>query len=325
MLTVKGGTGWNKRGDRLEQSLSRAASGYLINGIPLKSTCGKKRLRIQESKHFTALLKTRRYQYRSRKNLEEDARFASHKPKSPPPTIVLNMAGDDTAAKPDAAAGHQPSAEELLQAIKDIKTQFPDYGIKRVWTYLKEEKSWQVSEKRVKSTMQENGLTEGGGPAAADGAVEGGEVITASYACVRRRRGQEEERKGEEGHDSEGADVARYLFSAPEIRCPVLTKHVTLPEPTVPIMEIYPNGDYPTGEICEYQGLNAFRTTDAEKKELEKLESTMLASLPASLPPWLCPWLDLLETSHALPSHSSTSKHNLSTIRAGNASSCVCV
>lgn len=93
--------------------------------------------------------------------------------------------------------------------------------------------------------MQENGLTEGGGPAAADGAVEGGEG-----------GGEAKKKKG-------------------KVKKDMTPKEQTWPEPTVPIMEIYPNGDYPTGEICEYQGLNAFRTTDAEKKELEKLESTI--------------------------------------------------
>jgi hypothetical protein len=47
-------------------------------------------------------------------------------------------------------AEYQPTAEELTQAIKDTKTAHPDYGIKRIWTFLKEEKQWLVSEKRVK-------------------------------------------------------------------------------------------------------------------------------------------------------------------------------
>ncbi len=50
----------------------------------------------------------------------------------------------DSEGKPGEAAGHQPSAEELIEAVKEVKAQFPDYGIKRVWTHLKEEKGWQV-------------------------------------------------------------------------------------------------------------------------------------------------------------------------------------
>ena len=61
----------------------------------------------------------------------------------------------------DAAApsGYQPTAEELLQAARDAKTQNPDFGVKRIWTLLKE-KGWVVSEQRVKKIMQENGLSE---------------------------------------------------------------------------------------------------------------------------------------------------------------------
>jgi hypothetical protein len=55
--------------------------------------------------------------------------------------------------------GYQPTAEELVQAAKDAKTQNPDFGVKRVWTLLKE-KGWVVSEQRVKKVMQENGLSE---------------------------------------------------------------------------------------------------------------------------------------------------------------------
>ena len=45
---------------------------------------------------------------------------------------------------------YQPTAEELTQACKDVKAANPEFGIKRVYTYLKEEKKWNVSEKRVK-------------------------------------------------------------------------------------------------------------------------------------------------------------------------------
>jgi hypothetical protein len=49
-----------------------------------------------------------------------------------------------------------------------IKEAHPDYGIKRVWSTLKEEKNWDVSEKRVKKVMQENGLV-ANDPSPADG------------------------------------------------------------------------------------------------------------------------------------------------------------
>jgi hypothetical protein len=62
-----------------------------------------------------------------------------------------------------AAVGYQPTAEELLQAAKDAKAQNPDFGVKRVWTLLKE-KGWVVSEARVKKVMQESGLSESSAP-----------------------------------------------------------------------------------------------------------------------------------------------------------------
>lgn len=54
-----------------------------------------------------------------------------------------------------------------------MKESNPDYGIKRIWTFLKEDKGWEVSEKRVKKCMQDNNLTsvEAGG-VEADGGGE---------------------------------------------------------------------------------------------------------------------------------------------------------
>ena len=45
----------------------------------------------------------------------------------------------------------------------------------------------------------------------------------------------------------------------------------TWPVPTVPIMDLYPKGNFPLGECCDYQGLNAYRSTKAELKEQEKV------------------------------------------------------
>ena len=77
---------------------------------------------------------------------------------------MAEVGGDSANAAPEV------SAEALLEAIKDVKQENPDFGIKRVWTTLKE-KGMEVSEKRVKKFMQEHGLTEssGGSEAAAEG------------------------------------------------------------------------------------------------------------------------------------------------------------
>mmetsp|Transcript_27199 Transcript_27199/g.42519 ORF Transcript_27199/g.42519 Transcript_27199/m.42519 type:complete len:454 (+) Transcript_27199:509-1870(+) len=138
-----------------------------------------------------------------------------------------------------APQGYSPQAEELLEAIKEAKGAHPDYGIKRIWTLMKDDKGWQVSEKRVKAIMQEHGLTEGGG--------------------------------GSEVNDISGGDGAGRKKGEK-----VATKEQTWPEPTVPIMDLFPQKNFPVGEIQEYQGLNAYRSTKAELKEKEKLETHVL-------------------------------------------------
>eukprot|EP00929_Paragymnodinium_shiwhaense_P118240 TRINITY_DN90178_c0_g1_i1.p1 TRINITY_DN90178_c0_g1~~TRINITY_DN90178_c0_g1_i1.p1 ORF type:complete len:557 (+),score=189.67 TRINITY_DN90178_c0_g1_i1:108-1673(+) len=45
------------------------------------------------------------------------------------------------------------------------------------------------------------------------------------------------------------------------------------PEMNVPVDKQYPDGVYPLGQVCEYVGQNAFRTTSAEKRELERLNN----------------------------------------------------
>ena len=55
--------------------------------------------------------------------------------------------------------GDSISAERLLNAIRAIKAENPDFGIKRVWTTLTEKQGMVVSEKRVKKFMQDNGFT----------------------------------------------------------------------------------------------------------------------------------------------------------------------
>ena len=80
------------------------------------------------------------------------------------------MAGDALSDAP-AVGGYQPTADELLQATREAKSQNPDFGVKRIWTLLKE-KGWVISEQRVKKVMQENGLSENSsanGPATTNG------------------------------------------------------------------------------------------------------------------------------------------------------------
>lgn len=46
--------------------------------------------------------------------------------------------------------------------------------------------------------------------------------------------------------------------------------------PTVPVRLLFPDGNYPTGEICQYKDDNLWRTTSAEKREAERMDEDML-------------------------------------------------
>ncbi|RZC71581.1 hypothetical protein C5167_034752 [Papaver somniferum] len=42
--------------------------------------------------------------------------------------------------------------------------------------------------------------------------------------------------------------------------------------PSIPVLELFPSGDFPEGEIQDYKDDNLWRTTSEEKRELERLE-----------------------------------------------------
>ena len=46
--------------------------------------------------------------------------------------------------------------------------------------------------------------------------------------------------------------------------------------PRVPIRQLFPNGAYPEGEICEYINDNSYRTTDEEKRHLDRMNNDYL-------------------------------------------------
>jgi methionyl aminopeptidase len=46
--------------------------------------------------------------------------------------------------------------------------------------------------------------------------------------------------------------------------------------PRVPISELFPNNQYPEGEICEYLNENAYRTTNEEKRYLDRMNNDFL-------------------------------------------------
>ncbi|KAJ9564853.1 hypothetical protein OSB04_000819, partial [Centaurea solstitialis] len=56
------------------------------------------------------------------------------------------------------------------------------------------------------------------------------------------------------------------------------TKEQTDP-PTIPVAELFPQGNFPEGEIQEYKDDNLWRTTSEEKRDLERLEKPMYDSV----------------------------------------------
>ena len=46
--------------------------------------------------------------------------------------------------------------------------------------------------------------------------------------------------------------------------------------PRVPVSDLFPNGQYPEGEICEYRNENSFRTTSEEKRHLDRMNNDYL-------------------------------------------------
>ncbi|KAG6581235.1 Methionine aminopeptidase 2B, partial [Cucurbita argyrosperma subsp. sororia] len=49
--------------------------------------------------------------------------------------------------------------------------------------------------------------------------------------------------------------------------------------PSIPIVDLFPSGDFPEGEIQQYKDDNLWRTTSEEKRELERLEKPMYNSV----------------------------------------------
>ena len=47
--------------------------------------------------------------------------------------------------------------------------------------------------------------------------------------------------------------------------------------PRVPVSQLFPNGEYPTGQEVEYKNENAFRTTNEEKRHLDRMNSDFVS------------------------------------------------
>jgi len=142
-----------------------------------------------------------------------------------------------------SSISYQPTAEELLQAVREIKLDHAEFGVKRICATLKD-KGWTVSENRVKKTMQEHGLLETAAPVPM--------AVEASSAPDATKDQEQPAKKA------------------------TLVKEQTWPEPTVPPMDLFPKGDFPKGQICEYIGMNAYRSSSAEMRESDRQMSSIL-------------------------------------------------
>ena len=111
------------------------------------------------------------------------------------------------------AEGVTPSQEDLLAELQALKLANPEMGAKKLQAAVKEKNpTWLVSEARVKKVAVEAGLLPAAPPVEA--AAAGGAAAAPKKASK--------------------------------------AKAQTKPEPTVPICEVYPTGDWPVGEIMEY-------------------------------------------------------------------------
>jgi peptidoglycan hydrolase CwlO-like protein len=119
--------------------------------------------------------------------------------------------------------GVTPSHEDLLAELQALKLANPDMGVKKLQAAVKEKNpTWLVSEARVKKVAIEAGLL---------GSLPEKPAADAAAAA-----------------DSGAAASAPAKAAAKK---PVKAKAQTTPEPTVPIAEVYPTGDWPVGQIME--------------------------------------------------------------------------
>ncbi|KAL3680318.1 hypothetical protein R1sor_023274 [Riccia sorocarpa] len=86
-------------------------------------------------------------------------------------------------------------------------------------------------------------------------------------------RTEEEEAEGDEGDASTGADGAKKKKSKSKSK-----KKKTLVQtdpPSIPVKDLFPDGEFPEGETQPYKDDNLWRLTSEEKREQERLEKPM--------------------------------------------------
>ena len=112
------------------------------------------------------------------------------------------------------------------------------------------------------------------GPAKSDGHGGGSKGTD----VVPENEDSDDDEGDENGHAGEGANGAakKKKKKKPKKKKKGGSKTQTSP-PRVAVSNLFPNGQYPEGELCEYKSENAFRTTDEEKRHLDRMNNDFLS------------------------------------------------
>ncbi|KAG9062650.1 Methionine aminopeptidase 2 [Linnemannia hyalina] len=98
--------------------------------------------------------------------------------------------------------------------------------------------------------------------------VEGGEAQTGKNGTAEAEGDDDEEEEEEE--EANGAPTATASKKKKKKKNNKKKKKTQTEPPTIPVSVLFPTKIYPEGEICEYKDDNLWRTTDEEKRSLEK-------------------------------------------------------
>lgn len=152
--------------------------------------------------------------------------------------------------------------EDVIAFIQEVKQSNPEFGFKRVClryfslfhqrkqilAEAKEKKTdWELGEKRLKKIMQDNGLMASqAGEAGAEGGGSGsGAAATPAAGSAKKKA-------------TGGAALVQ-----------------TKPEPTIPVKNLYPGGDFPVGEIQEYNEAIGWRSDLDARKARDMIHSDL--------------------------------------------------
>ncbi|KAL9392106.1 hypothetical protein Peur_016026 [Populus x canadensis] len=86
------------------------------------------------------------------------------------------------------------------------------------------------------------------------------------------------QKEDEEGEEEETKEVTKKKKKKNKSKKKKESPKQTDP-PSIPVVDLFPSGEFPEGEIQQYKDDNLWRTTSEEKRELERLEKPMYNSV----------------------------------------------